>query len=124
MRAVPIMVRRTIGIAFAGVLVAFGVAPPAAAHGFGQRYDLPLPLSLYLFGAAAVVVLSFLVFALFVRRAGDGGRYQQVDLLTTRRVNNHDIEKLCTGPFQALSNDFDSTSINRRIEGWNANTLG
>ena len=28
----------------------------AHAHGFGQRYDLPVPLSLYLTGAAAVVL--------------------------------------------------------------------
>ena len=41
---------------------------PACAHGFGQRYELPLPLGLYLFGAAAVVALSFVVFALFIRR--------------------------------------------------------
>ena len=27
---------------------------PACAHGFVQRYELPLPLGLYLFGAAAV----------------------------------------------------------------------
>src|SRR5947209_20289696 len=32
-------------------------AAPAEAHGFGQRYDLPLPLSFYLFGTAAAVVL-------------------------------------------------------------------
>jgi hypothetical protein len=31
---------------------------PAAAHGFGQRYDLPVPLSLYLRGAAAAIVFS------------------------------------------------------------------
>lgn len=41
----------------------------AQAHGFGQRYELPLPLSLYLYGAAAVVALSFLVLGLFVRQA-------------------------------------------------------
>ena len=45
---------------------------PAAAHGFGQRYDLPLPLSLYLFGAAAAVVVSFIIVGLFVR--GDASR--------------------------------------------------
>jgi len=58
--------------------VAFCAATPAAAHGFGQRYELPLPLSLYLFGAAAVVALSFVVFtspppdtpAVFVTEAG------------------------------------------------------
>ena len=46
-----------------------GASTPASAHGFGQRYELPLPLALYLFGAAAVVALSFVVFGLFVRRA-------------------------------------------------------
>ena len=45
------------------------LATPAAAHGFGQRYELPVPLSLYLVGAAAAVALSFVVFGLFVRRA-------------------------------------------------------
>jgi hypothetical protein len=37
-------------------------------HGFGQRYDLPGPLYLYLFAAAGVVVLSFVIVVLF---AGD-----------------------------------------------------
>jgi hypothetical protein len=54
-------------------------AKPAAAHGFGQRYDLPLPLSLYLFGAAAAVVVSFIIVGLFVRggapRAGFDRRF-------------------------------------------------
>jgi hypothetical protein len=46
-------------------------ARPALAHGFGQRYDLPVPLWLYLYGAAGAVLLSFVVFGLFVgeRRA-------------------------------------------------------
>ena len=45
---------------------AVGPCTSAHAHGFGQRYELPVPLGLYLFGAAAVVALSFLVFGLFV----------------------------------------------------------
>ncbi len=44
-------------------------AGPAMAHAFGQRYDLPLPLSFYLTGAGAVVALSFLVAALFLQHA-------------------------------------------------------
>jgi len=48
--------------------IAIGAAGPAAAHGFGQRYDLPLPLSLYLIGAGAAVALSFVIFGLFMRR--------------------------------------------------------
>jgi hypothetical protein len=45
-----------------------GVAP-AAGHGLGERYDLPLPLGLYLSGAALVVALSFLVPAALARMA-------------------------------------------------------
>ena len=32
-------------------LLGLGSPVPALAHGFGQRYDLPVPLSLYLWGA-------------------------------------------------------------------------
>src|SRR5262249_32279822 len=56
-------------------------ALPAGAHGFGQRYELPLPLSLYLFGAAAVVALSFLMFSLFPRRQRVPAHSSKVDLL-------------------------------------------
>ena len=44
----------------AAIAAACAFAAPAGAHGFGQRYDLPLPLSLYLFGTAAAVVVSSL----------------------------------------------------------------
>lgn len=44
-----------------------GLVGSAAAHGFGQRYDLPVPLWLYTLGAAATVVVSFLVVGVFVR---------------------------------------------------------
>jgi len=60
---------------------ACGGVAPASAHGFGQRYELPLPLGLYLFGAAAVVALSFVVFGLVVRRAPLSRTRAQVDLL-------------------------------------------
>ena len=54
-------------------LIATGLhAAPAYAHGFGERYDLPVPLGLYIGGAAAAVVLSFAVIGLFMR--GNAGR--------------------------------------------------
>ena len=31
----------------------------AIAHGFGQRYDLPVPLPLWILGAGATILLSF-----------------------------------------------------------------
>ena len=42
-------------------------ASTAEAHAFGVRYDLPVPLGLYLLGAGAAVAFSFVVIALFVR---------------------------------------------------------
>ncbi|MEJ7652293.1 MAG: hypothetical protein WKH64_02520 [Chloroflexia bacterium] len=50
--------------------LALGMAPTGAAlaHGFGQTYSLPVPLWLYLFGAAAAVVLSFVLVGFFHRR--------------------------------------------------------
>jgi hypothetical protein len=47
------------------VLAAAG-SDVACAHGIGQRYDLPLPLWLYLVGAGSAVAASF-VFITFVR---------------------------------------------------------
>src|SRR5258706_4785244 len=35
------------------------------SHGFGLRYDLPISLALYLYAAAGVVVISFVLVALF-----------------------------------------------------------
>jgi hypothetical protein len=41
-------------------------------HGFGTRYDLPLALSLYLFSAAGVVVISFVLVTVFAtERVGE-----------------------------------------------------
>src|SRR5260221_13197584 len=70
------------GVALGSALAGFcAFAVPAAAHGFGQRYDLPLPLSLYLFGTAAAVVLSFVIVGLFARHVPGAGGYPRIDLL-------------------------------------------
>jgi hypothetical protein len=37
----------------------------AEAHGFGQRYDLPIPLAFYIVGAGLTVAFSFVLVALF-----------------------------------------------------------
>jgi hypothetical protein len=63
--------RRRVGLLVAlAVIVALAGAAPANAHGFGARYDLPIPLSFYLWGAGAVVALSFAVFALLLGAEG------------------------------------------------------
>lgn len=56
-------------------------ARPASAHGFGQRYDLPVPLGLWIAGAGAVVALSFVLVMLFMHWSPGGGRYPRLNLL-------------------------------------------
>ena len=69
-------------IALSAALTGFCVlAAPAGAHGFGQRYDLPLPLSLYLFGTAAAVILSFVIVGLVARHTPGARGYPRIDLL-------------------------------------------
>ncbi len=62
----PRIVAARIGWA-AALVPAFGKA--AAAHGFGVRYDLPVPLWLYLAGAGGAVAFSVVVIALFAGAA-------------------------------------------------------
>ena len=50
-------------------LAAFFPAGAAFAHGFDERHDLPAPLYYFVTGAAATVALSFVVAAVFARRA-------------------------------------------------------
>lgn len=57
-------------------------ARPAAAHAFGTRYDLPLPLGLYLTGAGAAVALSFVVMARFLKHRGAAEEALRFDLLS------------------------------------------
>jgi hypothetical protein len=59
-------------------------APQARAHAFGQRYDLPLPLDLYLAGAGGAVALSFVVMALVFRAPPAGTGRPGIDLLRFR----------------------------------------
>ena len=78
-------------LAVAAMLAAAGLAAsavPVHAHGLGQRYDLPIPLSYFLVGAAAAVALSFVVIGLFVRHEGGTFRYPRLDLLRVRWAGN------------------------------------
>jgi hypothetical protein len=69
---------RQFTLALAAVIA--GVPVSAAAHGFGQRYDLPLPLSFYLFGASAAVAVSFVIVGLFVRESAPSHRRPGMEL--------------------------------------------
>ena len=66
-------------------IAAVALSPATAyAHGFGERYDLPVPLWLYVTGAGAAVALSFVVIGIFMR--GDAGdrSYPRLNLLRWR----------------------------------------
>jgi len=56
-------------------------ASQASAHAFGTRYDLPIPLGIYLASAGVVVLGSFVVLARFLRYRGEIGDAPQIDLL-------------------------------------------
>ncbi|MEE2760024.1 MAG: hypothetical protein VYE18_01085 [Pseudomonadota bacterium] len=56
-------------------------AAPAGAHAFGQRYDLPLPLWMFVSGAAAAVALSFVIVAIFLHHKTEPGVYPTFNLL-------------------------------------------
>ena len=60
------------------LIFSFAAASPAAAHGFAHRYDLPIPLAFYIWGAGATVAVSFVALALFLR-AGDGLIRRHID---------------------------------------------
>ncbi|MDX1380787.1 MAG: hypothetical protein R3233_06685 [Xanthomonadales bacterium] len=64
----------------------------ALAHGFAQRYDLPVPLHLYLLGAGFTVALSFVVIGVFARRHHAVTDYPRFDLLSTPvRLLSHPV---------------------------------
>ncbi|MDP7662093.1 MAG: hypothetical protein QF451_02255, partial [Nitrospinota bacterium] len=73
-------------ITLAALLGAFGGVPPAYAHGFGQRYDLPVPLWLFIMGAGAAVGVSFVAVGLFVRVSREGYSYPRYNLLRLRAI--------------------------------------
>lgn len=50
------------------MLLLLVVAPAAEAHSFGRSYILPVPLWMYLYGAAAALALSFVVSALLLKQ--------------------------------------------------------
>ena len=69
-------------VAAAAFAAAVLLAPTTVfAHGFGERYDLPVPLDYFLVGAAAAVALSFVVIGLFVQRQPAASRYPRFNLL-------------------------------------------
>ncbi len=64
------------------ILIILLLPVPVYAHAFGQRYDLPIPLSYFMAGAAATVALSFVVIGLFLKGGSSEYRYPRFNLLS------------------------------------------
>jgi hypothetical protein len=79
--SIPLRRTRSALLAGAALACALTIAGPALAHGFGQRYSLPIPLWLYLTGAGLTVAASFAMIALWVRRAPLALDYKRIDLM-------------------------------------------
>ncbi len=81
----PVLGKLSLTLAKVGLCLALGLmalaVQPAFAHGFGQKYGLPLPLWLYVTGAGAVVALSFLVIAFFAQGNPSVQGYPRYNLL-------------------------------------------
>ena len=93
-------------VATASVAFCFGLvyAGPASAHGFGPTYDIPIPLWLYLYGAAAAVVLAFVPLALFSRKTPDDAyRYPRFDLFGVLWMRKLLTSRLLVGGLRLLS---------------------
>ena len=67
---------------------------PVYAHGVGDRYDLPLPLSYFAAGGAAAVALSFVIVGLVVKRESRVVSYPRFNLFRYSW-----IESFFNGPF-------------------------
>jgi len=64
---------KILGSVLAAAPVALIADRAAFAHAFGARYELPVPVWLFIVGGALTVTLTFLFIAVFVR--ADAGRY-------------------------------------------------
>ncbi len=95
---------RRVAIAAVAFSLALVNTRPVMAHGFGPTYDIPIPLWLYLYGAAAAVVLAFVPLALFSRKTPDAAyRYPRFDLFGVRLLRKLLTSRLLLGGLRVLS---------------------
>lgn len=73
------------------LFLTFGLAladpDPIFAHAFGALYNLPVPFWLYLYGAVAAIVVSFLVIGYFFKKADQKLLYPSKDLSAVGAFN-------------------------------------
>ena len=97
------MPTRKVALATVVVVTAAALAAsPVYAHGFGERYDLPLPLNMFMIGAAATVAASFVVIGLFVNKRPGEFRYTTLNLLAVPALGGVLRSKVFTCAFKLL----------------------
>ena len=94
--------RRLVAAVSLGAAIALW-ASPTYAHGFGQRYDLPIPLDYFLAGAAATVTLSFVLISLFVGSGSGSLGYPRYDLLKPDRLRSVLLARPAVGALRVAS---------------------
>ncbi len=67
-------------LVFSTLVLPFLIPQPVSAHAFGKLYNLPVPFWLYLYGAAAAIVVSFLIIGFFITK------HSTVSLYPTRKL--------------------------------------
>ena len=96
------MPTRKVALATIVVVAAVFAVSPVYAHGFGERYNLPLPLNMFMIGAAATVAASFVVIGLFVNKRQGEFRYPRYNLLSVPALGPVLRSKVFTYVFKLL----------------------
>jgi hypothetical protein len=74
------------------ITLMIATSAPVAAHGFGERYDLPFPLPYYLGGAGMAVALSFVIMGLAARHWEPDDEYPAID------ISRGFVDSIMSGP--------------------------
>src|SRR2546430_12886386 len=74
-------------------------------HAFGARYDLPISLALYLYAAAGVVVVSFVMVAVFAsdRTGAKAVRYPRLAAPALLAIGRSPVFRAITGGIDVLT---------------------
>jgi hypothetical protein len=80
-----------------GCAAGMGASDPAFAHAFGQRYELPVPVWLFVVGGALTVTVTFVMVALFAKGGADRYAEARLDLgrFALGRVLAHGWVRAC-----------------------------
>ena len=73
------------------------------AHGFGERYDLPIPLTFFLIGAGLTIIFSFLLLLLFYNQKEKANEFKSPIILNQNTLNNI--------PFKIIKPFIKTTSV-------------